>query len=436
MYKKLRPLNFISLLLFTSFSTATTLPEAPPNFLPTVKQSSQNALDYLPYFGVNQRLLSQRQQLAFSYNYLQHYYSPWRTDRAIVSVQQQAQASLKHFFKYPGWGADHRPYSQQWIQDIINNAQLFGIVNHVENAIIVNSTTLRVMPTSQPSYTNWTKAGEGYPFDNVQQSLLSINTPIKVLHISRDRIWSLVIAPEANGWVKNKDLAFIDISTQMTLMQANFYVTPIKDRGKWHIGSIYPVSKGATGQLEVLMATAQSPSNRAILQPILPPKGIAVVWPIAATPTIMAQLANQLMGEPYGWGGLEGHRDCSATTRDLMAALGIWLPRNSKAQLKQGTVYSLSGMKKRQKQSFLRRKARPWLTLVGHPGHVMLYVGGRQGNTYVFHNKWGMETRDIFGREGRSVIGHAAITPTNLGEGFSNIPRSLLDTTTVMAVLQ
>ena len=38
------------------------------------------------------------------------------------------------------------------------------------------------------------------------------------------------------------------------------------------------------------------------------------------------------MGVKYGWGGIDGGRDCSSTIKDLLTPFGIWLPRDSKDQ--------------------------------------------------------------------------------------------------------
>lgn len=57
-----------------------------------------------------------------------------------------------------------------------------------------------------------------------------------------------------------------------------------------------------------------------------------------------------MMGQHYGWGGMFGLRDCSAMTRDLLAPFGIWLPRNSVAQARTGSVLPLEGMSTAEKK--------------------------------------------------------------------------------------
>ena len=62
----------------------------------------------------------------------------------------------------------------------------------------------------------------------------------------------------------------------------------------------------------------------------------------------------------------------------------------------------------------------PFLTLIWAKGHIMLYMGSRHGRALVFHNLWGIKTRDLWGREGRQVVGHAAITTLHPGAELPN----------------
>ncbi len=45
----------------------------------------------------------------------------------------------------------------------------------------------------------------------------------------------------------------------------------------------------------------------------------------------------------------------------------------------------------------------------------MLYIGGYQGKALIFHNFWGVRTKDLLGRESRRIVGHAAITTIHPG---------------------
>jgi cell wall-associated NlpC family hydrolase len=44
-----------------------------------------------------------------------------------------------------------------------------------------------------------------------------------------------------------------------------------------------------------------------------------------------------LLEQPYGWGGRDGHRDCSSYLLDVFAQFDVRLPRNSAVQAQLGT---------------------------------------------------------------------------------------------------
>lgn len=96
-------------------------------------------------------------------------------------------------------------------------------------------------------------------------------------------------------------------------------------------------------------------------------------------PFSRAQVFDQafaLLGQPYGWGGRDGHRDCSRYTYDLFAQFGVRLARNSSVQAKLGTrSVDVSALAEEQKREAIRAAAREGVVLLYMPGHIMLYLG-------------------------------------------------------------
>ncbi len=136
--------------------------------------------------------------------------------------------------------------------------------------------------------------------------------------------------------------------------------------------------------------------------------------PLPATPWAIASLAEQFTGESYGWGGYLGNRDCSAAMRDLLLPFGLWLPRNSRAQMETGGSVSLEGLSPEEKKERIKTQGIPFVTLLGMPGHVMLYAGVRRGEPLALHNIWGIRT-EINRKEGRYVIGKCVISTLEVG---------------------
>jgi hypothetical protein len=46
----------------------------------------------------------------------------------------------------------------------------------------------------------------------------------------------------------------------------------------------------------------------------------------------------------------------------------------------------------------------------------MLYIGNQDGRALVFHNFWGVKTRDSKGKTGKEVVGRAVITTLYPGQ--------------------
>ena len=146
-----------------------------------------------------------------------------------------------------------------------------------------------------------------------------------------------------------------------------------------------------------------------------------------------------MIGEPYGWGGLYGNRDCSSMTRDFFSVFGIWLPRHSEDQVKEAGAYiDLQGLSPQQKEKIILEQGVPYLSLLWRKGHVMLYIGQKDGRALIFHNIWGIRTKDIQGREGRKIIGQAVITTLQPGQELRDIDSpagSLLSNISAMNIL-
>ena len=130
-----------------------------------------------------------------------------------------------------------------------------------------------------------------------------------------------------------------------------------------------------------------------------------------------------MLSSNYGWGGMYGERDCSSMLRDLYAPFGLWLPRNSSKQSKIGEVISFDGLDNKQKIALIKEKALAFKTLLYKKGHIMLYVGVYRDEVIVFHDTWGIKTKE--GEvEGRIIIGKTIFSTLKLGKEQENYDKS------------
>ncbi len=147
----------------------------------------------------------------------------------------------------------------------------------------------------------------------------------------------------------------------------------------------------------------------------------------------VAFLAQGIMGEKYGWGGMFGNRDCSMFLRDILGNFGFYLPRNSQAQIRQNPIknnqdlyFDLSAFHVEEKKAIIWQNAIPFGTLLGMRGHIMLYLGQLDEQIYILHDIWGLRTLQNETQEGRKIIGKIAITPLEIGKDIQGINQDKL----------
>lgn len=362
--------------------------------------------------------------------FLERLFRPWSGGNAAYA-RKAALRSLQAYSRNPGYDDLGLPRTKYWAEAIVANAGMRPFANMARPAITVANTNLRAIPTMDHRFGPPNKPGQGYPFDMLQVSALWVGTPVLVDHVSRDGAWALVETAIAPGWVRTADLGFADEAFMAQYRSRPFAgivaenVPLGAEPGNTvlaGVGAVLPMEDAGSASLRLLApVTGGGPLGRADTRSVTVAKDQAVPLPLPATPANIARLANQMMGQTYGWGGLDGKRDCSAATRDVLAPCGIWLPRNSAAQAKAGSYIPLSGMSPEEKEQVILKSGVPYATLIWLPGHILLYIGQYKGLPVAFHNVWGMRTLDKDGNEGRRVVGKAVITTLRLGEIYPDV---------------
>lgn len=384
-----------------------------------------NSQDIYSYISQN-LVINNREQQKLVTNYFTHYFSPWHKHHFFESLNEiklDCKKEIIRLNKHPGFGANFQPCSHEWIEKIDKNSNLQHFPNLMRPAITISDVNSREVPTSEPNYQVLPSPEKVAPFDGNQQSLISANTPVFVLHSSRDGAWYLVITSSYFAWVPKDAIAFVD-SDFKKQWQSSKFVTPLKDSVSifdehknylimTRIGEIYPVYKATRDYYYVLIATTDI-QQKAIIKIGKLSKKVAHVFPEKLMTENVANFANAMLGKPYGWGGMFGYRDCSSTMMDLFAPFGIWLPRNSIDQVKVPSSISLKNLTNEAKTEIIKNQGVPFFTLLHSPGHVMLYLGEHQNLLYVFHDTWG-ELHTNNGYEDQvNIIGRTVITSTLL----------------------
>ncbi len=354
--------------------------------------------------------------------YRRRFFEPWHRQGSVTPAE--VVASTGKLTTGAWWGENLLPRTPAFLETLRENAAPPAALPAERTAITLRSAGLRSLPERRPFFLDPRLPGEGFPFDQLQVSGIAPGTPVRHLFHSRDGAWVLVDTPFAWGWLPAADTAtvdeaFIDRWESLPLaavLEDGIPATRSDGRTLFlaGLGTLLP-SVGWEGRTHrVLLPAADAEGAGVIVEGGLPATA-AILFPLAPAADTAASLAGGLMGQAYGWGGDFGNRDCSAMTRDLMTPFGIWLPRHSADQAKAGDYVELKGLPPAERERAILERGVPWFTLVWVRGHIMLYVGERQGRALVLHNLWGLRTRDWWEREGRLVIGRTVVTTLQPG---------------------
>lgn len=429
-------LIYFSLVGFTSLQSPEPLATTP-----------QDALSYLPTQKSDQPLLSSIRADQLYHDYLRHYFAPWHDDKLYSpsTVRQTEYQHIAALRKTPGWGENQCQHTLDWVNQLAQTMDMANYPNCNQLAITVTVTHTRELPTVEPVFKNWHSLTNAYPFDLLEGSLLPANLPVKMVQISKNHAWVLVITPyQLIGWLPINDIAIVD-QAFIHAWENNHYVAFITDQlpvldNEQHFlffsrsGSIAPYVAENAQHYQIHVAYA-GVNHHAVLKQVTLAKSDAVVFPMPLSIKRLAQRMNDFLGQPYDWGGHYGYRDCSSTLMDLLAPFAIWLPRGSNDQVHMGEFTSLTQLNAQEKQAFIKAHAIPFLTLLHLASHIALYLGEREGHSVVYQTIWGIPARHWLNGNTERIIGKTVISPLNFNAHFPWQLTNLVERIDGMSVL-
>jgi cell wall-associated NlpC family hydrolase len=365
-------------------------------------------------------------QSALAKEWRQRWFEPWlKPDPA--AGWQRIKADGEHFLENPGYGEAFLARGNPYYQALIENCSWQKYPNDGWNGITTKAIDLRLLPSLRPTFSA-EKGSEGFPFDRLQQTSLPPNTPIYVHHHSKDKAWLLVQSPLAWGWMEANQAARMSHAQTEQFTGADLLAITKDSTSVMDMGNVFLFKAGLGAVLSLAgkekhrwmaLVASKNHKGRAVLHTSQLDIKSAERFPLEMSDQNISRLADGIMGQNYGWGGLYGNRDCSATLRDLFAPFGLWLPRNSFDQAhKVGRFVDLSGLEADQKKQALLDEGIPFLSLVWMEGHIMLYIGAWQEEPLVMHNTWGLRTQN-----GPAIIGRLVITTLEPGKERKDLVR-------------
>lgn len=417
-------------------ATAATAAHAAQQYpIADLKNFPQDAAAYVSG-SIEARVASEQEQDMLAADFLRRRFAPWLVpDLSYLNMDiASAAASYGGYASRTFYTSDGKKFSSAKLKEIGENGRID--VNASPRAgIIVAPCDARVLPTSTLLAKDPSSArGERglLRLDVLQVSSLKVGEPVAIWSVSRDGDWYFVANDCVAGWVKSSAAAFVPDDVRTALLRAE-HAAAVRDNVKLDMpdGSTVTMKMGgllASDGAGGLLVPRRNANALAELVRVSAPDGSFELFPIPFTRRNAVRAAGELVGEPYGWGGLDGHRDCSAMTRDFFALFGSWLPRNSGDQELHGARADVKQLSPALKNKVIADRALPFRTIVHLPGHIMLYIGTRDGAPMVLHNMWGIRVDAGKNKVGRRVVGKAVITTLRAGaEIKGRAKRSLLE---------
>lgn len=379
-----------------------------------LEKYSQNPTSYVQTIkksNLNQETLTKE--------FVSKYFSVWNIDKLSFTKKESTWGNI--YSKKEVYLENHIRASKSWFKKQILNSNFEEYNQILQKAVLTKNSDFRVFPTNSRMFYDPERAGEGFPFDYNQNSRVKINTPVLISHYSKDKAWAFVESHYVLGWVRIDNLLLVDDALEKEFTSDKLHViikegfeifdkTLIEDL---KVGTFFTKKND-----KYLLATNNGLKNIDIVDYKIRK------LPLEFNSNNIELISKEFIGEAYGWGGLNNHRDCSSFTQDFFSPFGIYLERNSRSQTKLHKYIDLSKLSSNEKKEFILKNAKPFLTLVYLRGHIMLYVGNKKDEPLVMHNVWGVRTKNFWGQSGRNIIGKTVITTLQPGIELFNADKN------------
>lgn len=332
-------------------------------------------------------------------------------------------------YKYGNsYGENLKLLEQSFFDEMYTNSNFGAYLSVNKRALTVKHTDLRSFPTLKPLFKDPSLAGEGFPFDYLQNSSVDTNKPLFISHYSQDKAWAYVFSSFASGWIQTTDFVYIEdqyikewqkAKQVLIVKEGNAVYNEEKEfLFKTRIGMMLPIIDEDDENYTVLYVSSYK-HTKAFYEKAKISKRFATDTVLRFNSNNINAIINEAVRTNYGWGGLYGQRDCSSMMRDIFAPFGVWLPRNSYTQSKIGKVISFVDLNDEEKIALIKKEGIPFETLLYKKGHILLYVGIFNDEVIVLHNTWGIKTKND-GIEGRVIVGTPIFSTLRLGQNQTN----------------
>ncbi|TNF26355.1 MAG: hypothetical protein EP329_21370 [Deltaproteobacteria bacterium] len=219
-------------------------------------------------------------------------------------------------------------------------------------------------------------------FDRNRCSVLHTGELVRVDRVSADGRWLYVRAGHGVGWLEAPDLTPpLSAADAVAYRDGGDRLVVVDDwvptaRGAFlRLGTSFPIVAHEPGRYQILVPTLDGLADDWVDDDARVHEGF-----LPLTRRSLLELVMRRVGDPYGWGGTGGGRDCSRLLHDAFATFGVRFGRHSGVIGESGRyTVDVAGMSDRQKRDALRAADGRGIVFLYMPGHIMLYLGELDG---------------------------------------------------------
>ena len=275
-------------------------------------------------------------------------------------------------------------YTRENTLDILENLNLENITeNEGKKAIVIKRANLRSFPTNKHFYDNQNLQ----KFDTLQESELLVNTPVIVIHESKNQAWEFVISPFYAGWIEKENIAFANEDDWDYFLNNEKFIlitdkTYTCDEISLDMSVTLPFIKETNEGYEAILPTKDANDMVTKSKVIIPKKAAHIGFLEYNNKNLLLQ-AFKYEGSEYSWGGLNESVDCSSFVANVYRCFGFYFPRNTSSQkVSIGQSINVLDMTADEKKQIIEADGP---CLLYRPGNVMLYLGQVHNKNYIIH---------------------------------------------------
>ena len=296
---------------------------------------------------------------------------------------------------------DGEPFS--W-DPVRANAALETVPDTVipQRAVVTARCDMKSLPMSSGLY-----EGKDRYYSKIQLTELIVGMPVWVLHESADGAFLFVQSYYYIGWIPSDAVALCEEEDFRLYAEPENPVTVIRvsvpcGNTVLDMGVRLPFREETDDGWTVSLPTRDD-DGQLVLADFTLSKEDAVRGFLPYTMKNFYTEAFACLGTPYGWGGADGGMDCSGFVCAVFRTFGIDLPRDTKDQKDHaGIRHAADGMTQDEIADFLKGSRFP--VSLYSAGHVMLYLGERDGPLTVIHAPQGGEVVKVATLEKERVL--------------------------------